>query len=126
MATWGDADLQIRWGTYYPPHAEAGLVSIRVLPPDTGTDHVEVVQQGGRDRKVITFEGQCWSLPEYDVLLDAYIAGEEKLFNGPDVTNFPCFIKQLSPPEYVIDYEGQGYYRYSIILCECEIEGEEE
>lgn len=130
MATWGDINMQIRAGRYSPPHADAGFATIRVLPPDTGTDHVEVEQQGGRSRKVIRFEGQCWSMEEYNVLLNAHFAAEVKLFTGPHVVNLPCFIKELSAPEYVTSYSregaGLGLYRYSIVLCEEEMEEEEE
>ena len=114
--------FEIRWGTYYPPHAESGFASIRVLPPDLGTDSVEVVQQSGRDKKVITFTGQCWSIADYSAIMDAHFTADVRYFSGPDVTDFPCFIRQLSAPEYVIDYLSNGYYRYNIILCEDVVE----
>ncbi len=114
--------FEIRWGTYYPPHAESGFASIRVLPPNLGTDSVEVIQQSGRDKKVITFTGQCWSIADYNAIMDAHFTAEVRYFSGPDVTDFECFIRQLSAPEYVIDYLGNGYYRYNIILCEDVVE----
>ena len=117
MATWNGLTLKIRVGTYRPPRADAGLWTGKLIPPTTGTDHAEVIQQGARERKRLSFQGIADSLSDYDTLHDAWIAQDTDDFTGPAVTSFRCRIWSLSPPEYFGLATDEGVF-YDIVFIE--------
>ena len=111
MATWGSTTVNMLMGTYRPPHTEAGIVEIPLLP---GNGDNSVIQQSGPVRRRVSWQGYVTSQTGYDSLHSDYVNGEERSFEGPDSLDIDCVIIELSPPEYVMD----GHIRYHITLVE--------
>ena len=112
MATWGSTTVKMRVGTYQAPSANAGIVEIPILPD--GSDGASVIQQAGRSRQVISWEGIADNLAHYTSLYNDYIATTERTFSGPDSVSLSCIISELSPPTYI----WGGVYSYRIELME--------
>ena len=113
MATWGSTTVKMRVGTYQAPSANAGIVEIPIL--DDGTANaMSVLQQAGRSRRVISWEGIADNLAHYTSLYNDYIATTERTFSGPDSVSLSCIISELSPPTYI----WGGVYSYRIELME--------
>lgn len=116
MFTWGDTVLEVIYDTYKPPHADAGLVKIKLLPEAVDPNTIcEVKQQFGRGFKVVSFTGRI-SQDGYDDLLEAWWAQTAKTFSGPNEVSLYCTIQSLSEPRH----KGRKVY-YDIVLVEEEV-----
>ena len=107
-------ELKILWGTYRPPHAPTIFSDINVIPSAAMPSPVTIVQQGGNERKSANFNTYVETMSEYDALQDDHHAGNVKRFYGPESLEFDCYIRTLSPPEYV----QAGVVRFSVALEE--------
>ncbi len=115
MATWGTHTLNILFGTPRGPSVDANINSIRLIPPDSTTDHAEVLQQGGRARKRISFTGRFASLTDYESLHADYIAATAANLNISGVaTDFYSVIAELSEPMH----RHKDFIEYTITLAE--------
>jgi len=110
----GDIRLKIRVSGYLPPHAVNNLESIKVLPPASGTDHVEVLHEGGRDRKRMNLQAQVMTMDGYNALFEKSLTLDTLKFNGPAVEEFWCKVENISPPRYIM----HGLIRFSLTLVE--------
>jgi hypothetical protein len=112
--TWGSTTLKVIAGTYKPPHAQAGLVGIDLLPDSTDTSaNCEVLQQFGRKRKRVSLGGYAASQADFDSLEADYIAQTERIFTGPNSLSLSCTIEAISEPRYA----GHIIY-YDLVLVE--------
>lgn len=109
--------LPLLWGTYRPPHASEIFAEINVIPSPTDTNPIAILQQGGRERKVVTFQSYVTTMTEYDGLLDDHHEGANKTFIGPESLEFESIIRDISPPEYV----QSGLIRFNITFMENDI-----
>lgn len=115
MVTWGTTQLILLHSTYNPPHVEdAGINEIKILPPSSGTTPSSVIQQGGRGRKKIKFNGYVTSWADYVFLYDDYVAGTQRTFMDPDTISVIMIISNLSAPVFV----SATHIEYSIELME--------
>jgi len=112
--TWGSTVLNVVAGTYKPPHAAAGLVSIELLPDSADTSaNCEVLQQFGRKRKRVSFSGFAASQADFDSLEADYIAQIERTFTGPNSLSLSCTIETISEPRY-----ARHIIYYDMVLVE--------
>jgi hypothetical protein len=112
--TWGSTTLKVIVDTYKPPHAQAGLVSIELLPDATDTSvNCEVLQQFGRKRKRIYFSGFVTSQANLDSLEADYWAQTERTFAGPNSLSLACTIEAISEPRY-----ARKLVYYDLVLVE--------
>ena len=103
----------MRVGTYQAPSADAGIVEIPILHDGTA-NAMSVLQQAGRSRRIISWEGIADDLAHYNTLYADYIAANAQTFSGPDSVSLSCIISELSPPTYL----WGGVYSYRITLME--------
>ena len=113
MAEWGSTTVKMRVGTYQAPSADAGIVEIPILHDGTA-NAMTVLQQSGRSRRTISWEGIADNLAHYTSLYNDYVAAQERTFTGPDSVSLSCIISELSPPTYL----WGGVYSYRIALME--------
>ena len=114
MPSWGATDLNIIQDTYIPPHAQLVRSKGQLIPPTTGTDHAEVIQDGARMRRTVAWQGWVTSQAELDALLDDYYAGEVRTFTGYDSIVFDALIDSLTPGHRTFEW----HIKYSITLVE--------
>jgi len=112
MYTWGTTNLKITPGTYSPCHATNGLIEIEILPNGT-VNPASIIQQTGRGRMRVNFEGFTTSYANYKTLRDDYIALTQRIFaDGND--SLTMIISELSPATMIVN----GKWEYSITLVE--------
>lgn len=110
--TWGTTNLKITPGTYSPIHASNGLVEIEILPDASGNP-ATVIQQAGRGRKRVSFDGFTSTYTAYKALHDDYIALTQRTYaDGND--SLAMIISELSPAKMIIN----GKWEYSMTLME--------
>jgi len=109
--TWGGTTLNIVPFSYKPWHSENGLVEIDILPDGT-TNPAVILQQMGRRRKVVSFEGFTTSYSNYTGLFDDYIALTERTFVDPN-DSMTMIISNISPATMIID--GKWIYRITFM-----------
>ena len=110
--TWGSTTLKIVPETYQPSFSSNGFIDIPILPDGT-TNPASIIQQGGRGRKTVTFEGFTTSRSDYNALRDDYIALTSRSFaDGTDTITM--IISDLSPATMIIS----GKYNYTMTLTE--------
>jgi hypothetical protein len=109
---WGSTVLKIVPFTYCPPHADNGLSEITILPDGT-TNPSTVIQQAGRGRKRVSFDGFTTSYSDYIALYNDYIALTERTYTDENDT-ITMIIETLSPAKMITDSK----YEYSISLME--------
>lgn len=113
--TWGATSINCYIKTYQPPAAEPTIAEIQLLPDPTDPDAVcSVLQQGGRKRKRIYWDGFVSNIASYNSLETDKLNGTQRTFVGPDGTNLNCIIQHLGPPRYV----QSNLIEYSITLVE--------
>ena len=110
--TWGSTDLKIVPQTYKAWHCDNGLVVIDLLPDGTDAP-ASIIQQGGRSRKLVAFDGFVSTIAAYNSLLDDFIALTERTFSDP-AGSMLMIISELTPPTMIIDNK----WDYSIVLME--------
>lgn len=115
MATWGSTTIKILRGTYRPPHGEAGINEIKILPNplDTSTP-ATVLQQSGRSRKRVSWQGYVSNLEDYNNLYDDFVAATQRTFTGFESETLNAIIEGISEPEYI----QSNLIRFSITLVE--------
>jgi hypothetical protein len=110
--TWGSTNLKIVPQTYSPPHSSNGLTEIIILPDGSGNPST-VLQQAGRGRKTVSFQGFTTTRAAYMALRDDYVTLTERIFSdGTESLNM--IISDLSPATMITE----GKYDYSITLME--------
>ncbi|MFX4263128.1 hypothetical protein ACOBQJ_13150 [Pelotomaculum propionicicum] len=116
--TWGSTTLKVIVDTYKPPHSEAGLVGIDLLPDsaDSGAN-CEVLQQFGRKRKRASFSGFVTSQAEFDSLEADYLAQTERTFTDINGLSLGCTIESIAPSGSVPGNTRKIIY-YDIVLVE--------
>lgn len=110
--SWGSTNLKIVPETYQPYWYENGLTEISILPDGTTTP-ASVLQQGGRGRKKVSFQGFTTSYSDYSSLRADYLALTSRSFSdGTDTITM--IISDLSPATMIVS----GKWEYSITLME--------
>lgn len=113
--TWGAVTFQCRWGTYRGPRADAGLVDIAILPEPGATTPASVLQDMGRGRRRIRFQGQVSSYANWQTIETKWLARTEAVFTDVDGASRGVYlIEDLSDPECV----APVLWRYNITLVE--------
>lgn len=114
--TWGTQTINIFAGTFKPTFVpDTGINEIEVLPSKDILNPRTVLQQAGRARKRIKFEGFVRGLNDYDALLTDFINGTEKTFLDSETgISFSSIIIALSEPEFV----NATVIRYSMEVIE--------
>jgi len=112
--TWGSTALKILHGTYRPPHGDAGIIEIPILPDLTAATPASVIQQAGRGRKRASWRGYVSALADYDTLYADYIAATVRTFTGPGGETLSAIIESLSEPEYV----QANFIRFDVTIVE--------
>ena len=112
MFTWGATNLKVTPGTYNPPHCSNGLVEINILPDGTANP-ATVLQQGGRGRMTVSFEGFTRTWSDYESLRDDYIALTERTFADGN-ESLTMIISELSPATLIFGDK----WEYTITLME--------
>jgi hypothetical protein len=110
--TWGSTNLKIVPKTYSPPHSSNGLTEIPILPDGT-TNPASVIQQAGRGRKIVYFEGFTTSYADYAELHDDFVALTQRTFDDGN-ESLTMIISDLSPATMIT----AGKYEYSMTLME--------
>lgn len=110
--TWGSTTLKVVPDTYNPPHCENGLVEIEILPDGT-TNPATVLQQAGRGRYRVSFNGFTTTYNDYKSLRDDYIALTEKTFSDGN-ESLTMIISELSPATLIFGDK----WEYTITLLE--------
>ena len=110
--TWGSTALKIVPETYSPAHAENGLVKMDILPDGT-TNPASILQQSGRGRYEVSFDGFTTSYADYKTLhADAIALTQRTWADGTD--SITMIISYLSPAVMIMP----GKWEYSITLME--------
>lgn len=110
--TFGSTALKIIPESYSPIHSPNGLVEISILPDGT-TNPATIIQQGGRGRKTVSFQGFTTSYSDYKTLHADYVALTSRSFtDGADTLTM--IISDLSPAVMI----ATGKWEYSITLME--------
>lgn len=109
---WGDTNLNIRPETYQAFYCESGLTEIAILPGMSGSG-ASVLQQAGRTRKRVAFDGFVRTWAGYTSLLNDHVAATVKSFSEPN-GSMNMIILSLSEPTMIFD----DIWDYSIVLVE--------
>lgn len=94
---WGSTTLNVLKDSYIPPYAESEINIIDLIPGTDNTTPSTVMQQGGRQRYEVRFEGLVWSYAAYQALESDYISGTSRTFNDDDTTDITMVITELKP-----------------------------
>lgn len=111
--TWGSKTLHIAKGSYSPPSASNGIKELSILPDSTGNP-ASIIQQGGRSRKRVSFNGYADETDYYALLTDFY-AGTTRTFTDVDSNTLSSVIESISANR---EHNGIYPYLYSITLLE--------
>lgn len=112
--TWGSTALLVAKDSYKPPEAESGVVEIKLLPDLSDvTIPASVIQQAGRGRKRVSFEGYATETTYYAFLTDKY-AATARTFTDSDGNALSAIIESIS----AMRENGPYPYHYSITLVE--------
>ena len=115
MPKWGSTELNIIQDSYRPPYMDAGIREIQILPDlSASTDPASVLQQSGRGRKRVLWDGWVATQAEYEAFQNDFIAATERTFEGYDSVEIDCLIASLSPPQRIMS----NYIRFSVELVE--------
>jgi hypothetical protein len=112
---WGNTKLNIIKDSYIPPHAEVKYNELALIPGPNNTNPATVIQQGGRGREKVNFNGFVYSWLEYEALETDKINGTARTFEGADGYTKTMIIANLNPTKrtlYPLKIE------YSITLLE--------
>ena len=110
--TWGSMNLKIVPMTYQPYWYTNGIIVVDILPNGTANP-ANVIQQAGRGRKIVNFDGFVTSYADYSSLRADYLSLTSRTFSdGTD--SMSMVISELSPALMIIP----GKWDYSITLME--------
>lgn len=110
--TFGSYALKIVPETYQPYWYENGLNEISILPDGT-TNPASILQQAGRGRMKVSFQGFVTAYSDYSNLRADYLALTSRTFtDGTD--SITMIISELSPATMIVP----GKWEYSITLME--------
>lgn len=112
---WGNTILYVLKGTYTPPFASVDMNIIELVPGTDNTNPSNVIQQGGRSRYKVSFEGAVWSFAEYQALEDDWLNGTQRTFEDADGYTATMIIASLEPKERIV---YPLMIKYSITLME--------
>lgn len=94
--TWGNTDLNVIDGTYYPPHAKANIEEIELLPSADNTLPNSVLQMGGRSRiETPAFGILLYSFDEVNAFFADDLAKTVKTFTDPYGLSMSGIIKEF-------------------------------
>lgn len=111
--TWGSTALLVAKDSYTPPAAENGITEIQLLPDLAVSTPATVLQQAGRGRKRVSFDGYATETDYYAFLAD-YYAVTTRTFTDSDGNTLSSIIESISAARE----NGPYPYRYSITLVE--------
>ena len=114
MFRWGDTELKVEFGKYVAPFAKRERSILALIPSIDLSAASSVVQDGGRERKVVNLNGFCLSLEEYGLLYDDYLLGTVREFEGPSGEYFDGLIYELSAPKQV----NNTKFEYDLTIME--------
>jgi len=109
---WGTKDLLVAKGSYNPPSASNGIIEINILP-DAGGNPASILQQGGRGRKRVSFNGYA-TLVDYQSFEIDYFAAIKRTFTDIDGLMMLATIESFKASRN----SGTYPYEYSITLVE--------
>lgn len=114
MYKWDSTDLYIERGSYNPPHAEATLTEIQLIPGPNQVEPGTILQQGQRSRYRWSMEGFTRTYAEYQDLLEDHLNMVEKTYTGWDGVSMFAVIETISPAVRVL----KNKFEYSITFLE--------
>lgn len=94
---WGTTNLNIIKDSYIPPFAKSNLNIINILPGADNTIPASVIQQGGRDRYQVSFDGFIRNYTDYKALQDDHINMTSRTFTGADGFSTSMIISDFKP-----------------------------
>lgn len=94
---WGTTELNIIKDSYMPPYAESKLNVIGILPGLGNTTPANILQQGGRGRYQVSFDGFVRSYSDYQALLTDALNMTERTFYGADDFEMTMIISEIQP-----------------------------
>ncbi|MDF2881671.1 MAG: hypothetical protein K0R54_2228 [Clostridiaceae bacterium] len=94
---WGTTELNVIKDSYIPPFAKPKLNVIEILPGADNTAPSSIIQQGGRGRYQVSFNGFVRNNTEYQALLDDTINLTERTFDGADGFTMNMIISDFTP-----------------------------
>lgn len=93
---WGSTQLYTIKDTYIPPTVNVQINKIELIPGTDNTDPSNVIQQGGRGRYEVKFDGLVKTYAEYQSLETDYINGTSRTFYGADEFSEDMIISELT------------------------------
>lgn len=114
MYKWGETNLNVSRYSYKPPYRVPSISEIQLVPGADLSVPGTVIQQGGRSRKRVKFEGYCTSLADYNALQDDWNSCIVRTFIGPDGETLSMMIEELKEATRIVSFK----YEYSITLME--------
>ena len=104
MSTWWStqAPLTILKDSYRPPYAEFRRTELPILAStSSGFPYASILQDGGRERKKVTFTAHVSTWSYYNALQTDRFTGEVRQFVGPEATtDFMAVITALGEPQW--------------------------
>lgn len=110
---WGAMDLLVAKGSYDPPTGVVQITEIPLIPTVDNVEPSSIIQQGGRLRERINFQGYATEADYKSLETDKYSA-TERTFTDIDGNTFNVIIESLNS-RWI---NGPYPYFYSITFLE--------
>jgi len=94
---WGTTNLNVIKDSYLLPFADSVINVISILPGANNIAPATVLQQGGRGRYQVAFDGYVKTYAEYQALLNDYIEKTQKTFEGANGFSMTMIIFDFKP-----------------------------
>lgn len=111
---WGNTNLNVLHETYIPPYSEVAVNEIQVIPGPDNLNPASIVQQGGRTREKVGFDGFVRSWADYLALETDKRNGQVRSFEGQDNYVSDMMITSLVPTRRSL-YPYRLYYSISLM-----------
>jgi hypothetical protein len=112
---WGDTDLMVINGSYYPPHAKANIEVIELIPSLDNTTPNSVLQMGGRSRiETPAFTILVYTFDELNALFADDLNKTVRTFTDPYGLTMQAILKDVEP----INWRYDQVYEVKIVVME--------
>lgn len=112
---WGDTDLMVIDGTYYPPHAKANIEEIELIPSLDISKPNSVLQMGGRSRiETPAFTILLYSFDEINAFQADDLAKTVRTFTDPYGLSMSGIIKDFK----ITSWRHGQVFECSIVIME--------